>query len=114
MAEQCACKSMTTLNRDAVPIGDDIESVGESCVNVETGFEEEEEEEEESLESEIPTVGTNLKNPMSRSEQERQDCGHVVYRNWCAACVEARGVEGQPQVEPLEEEERKRTTPRGF
>ena len=41
---------------------------------------------------------------MSRSEQEREDCGHAVYRNWCAACVEARGVEGQLQVEPLEEE----------
>ena len=28
-------------------------------------------------------VETNLKNPMSRSEQEREDCGHAVYRNWC-------------------------------
>ena len=38
---------MTTLKRDAVPTGDDIESVGESRVDVETGYEEEEEEEEE-------------------------------------------------------------------
>ena len=28
---------ITTLNRDAVPIGDDIEPVGESRVDVETG-----------------------------------------------------------------------------
>ena len=32
----------TTLNRDAVPIGDDIEPVGESRVDVKTGNEEEE------------------------------------------------------------------------
>ena len=61
-----------TLNRDAVPIGDDIEPVGESRVDVETGY-----EEEESLESEIPTVETNLKNPMSRAEQEREGGGHA-------------------------------------
>ena len=97
---------MTTLNRDAVPIGDDIESVEESDVDVEMGHE----EDEYSLESETPTVETNLKTPMSRSEQEREDCGHAVYRNWCAACFEARGVERQLQVEPLEEEERERTT----
>ena len=35
----------TTLNREAVPIGDDIEPVGESCVDVDTGNKEEEEEE---------------------------------------------------------------------
>ena len=50
-------------------------------------------------------------NPMSRAEQDHEDCGHAVYRNWCAACVEARGVGRQPQAEPLEEEERERTTP---
>ena len=38
------------------PIGDDIEPVGESPADVETGNEEEEEEEEESLEAEIPTI----------------------------------------------------------
>ena len=58
MAEQCACKSNTTRNQ---------EQVGESRVDVETGYEE---EEEESLESEIPTVETKMKNPMSRAEQE--------------------------------------------
>ena len=49
---------MTTLNRDAVPIGDDIESVGESRVDVETGYE------EESLEEGIPTFEAR------RAEQE--------------------------------------------
>ena len=42
----------TTLNRDAVPIGDDIEPVGESHTDVE-------EEQEHFLEPEIPTVETN-------------------------------------------------------
>ena len=48
---------------------------------------------------------------MSRTEQEHEDCGHAGYRNWCVACAEARGVGRQLQVEPLEEEERERTTP---
>ena len=48
---------------------------------------------------------------MSRAEQEREDCGHAVYRNWCAVCVKGRCVEKHLQVEPLEEEERERTTP---
>ena len=69
---------MTTLNRDVVPIGDDIESVGESRADGETRN-----EEEESLESETPSVEMNPKNPMSRAEQEREDRGHAVYRNWC-------------------------------
>ena len=98
---------MTTLNRDAVPIGDDIEPVGESRVDVETGNE----EDEESFEVELPTVEVIQKNPMSGAQQEHEDCGHAVYRNWCAACVEARGVGRQLQVEPLEEEGRERTTP---
>ena len=49
----------TTLSRGAVPIGDDIEPVGESRAVFEQGN-----EEEESLESEIPTVETNPKNLM--------------------------------------------------
>ena len=48
---------------------------------------------------------------MSRGEQEHEDCGHAVYKNWCAACVEARGVGRQLQVEPLEDEEKEQTTP---
>ena len=91
-----------TLNRDVAPIGDDIEPVGESRADV---------EEEISLEPEIHTVETNPKNPIRRAEQEREDCGHVVYRNWCAVCDKGRCVERQHQVEPLEEEERARTTP---
>ena len=73
---------MTTLNRDAVPIGDDIEPVGESRVDVETRNEE---------------------------EQEPEDCGYAVYRSWCAICVKGRCVGKHLQVGPLEEEERERT-----
>ena len=51
------------------------------------------------------------KNPTSRAEQEREDCGHAVYKNWCAVCVERRCVEKQLQVEPLEEDGRERTKP---
>ena len=94
----------TNLNRDVAPIGDDIEPMEESRADVET-------EEEESLEAEIPAVEMNPKNPMSRAEQEHEDCEHAVCRSWCAACVEARGVGRQLQVEPLEEEKRERTTP---
>ena len=55
-AEQCLEKEWqsgelvsptTTLNREAVPIGDDIEPVGESRVDIETGNKEEEESLEE-------------------------------------------------------------------
>ena len=67
---------MTTLNREAVPISDDIESVGESRVDVETGNE---------------------------GEKEPEDCGHAVYRSWCAVCVKGRCVGIHLQVEPLEE-----------
>ena len=45
MAKQCACKCpTTTVNRDAVPRGDDIESVGGSRVDVAIGNEQEEEQ----------------------------------------------------------------------
>ena len=104
MAEQCARKSND--NSDVAPVGDDIESVEDSREDVETGN-----EEEESSESEAPTVEMNPKNAMSGEEQEHEDCGHAVYRNWCGACVEARGIGRQLQVEPLEDEERKRTIP---
>ena len=70
----------TTLNRDAVPIGDDIEPMEESRADVETGNEEE--EEEESLEPVIPTVETNPKDPISRAEQEREDCGIFKLNRW--------------------------------
>ena len=69
------------------------------------------EEDEEPLEAEIPRIRTNPKNPTSRRKQEHEESGHGVYRSWCAACVEGRGVGGQHRIELLEEEERGRTTP---
>ena len=78
----------------------------ESRADVEIGN-----EEEESSESEVPTVETNLKNLMRKAQQEREDCGHAVYRNWCAVCVRGRCVEKHLQVELLKEEETERTRP---
>ena len=93
----------TTLNRSAVPIGDDIEPVGESRVNVETRNG----EEEESLEDGIPTLEAVIqKNPTSREEQELEDCGHAVHRSWCVVCVKDRGVGKHHQFELLEKEGR--------
>ena len=106
MAEQCARKSNETLNRDVAPIGDDIEPIGESRADVEMGND----EDEEYLEAEIPRVRMNPKNPTIREKQEPEDSGHAVYRSWCAACVEGRGVGGQHRIELLEAEERERTT----
>ena len=68
-------------------------------------------EDEEPLEAEIPRARMNPKNPTSREKQEHEGSGHDVSRNWCAACVEGRGVGGQHRIELLEEEERERTTP---
>ena len=48
---------------------------------------------------------------MRRAEQEREDCGHAVYRNWCPVCVERRCVEKHLQVEPWKEAEKERTKP---
>ena len=48
------------------------------------------EEDEEPLEAEIVRVRMNPMNPTSREKQE-----HGRFRNWCAACVEGRGVGGQ-------------------
>ena len=95
----------TTLNRDAVPIGDDIEPVGESRVDVETGNE----GEEKSLEVGIPTFEVLQKNLTSREEQEVEDCGHAVYRSWCVACVKDRCAGKRLQFELLEKEGRERT-----
>ena len=53
----------------------------------------------------------NPKNPTSREKREHEDSGHAVCRNWCAACVEGRGVGGQHRIELLEAEERERITP---
>ena len=65
-------------------------------------------EDEEPLEAEVPTANMN---PTSREQQEHEDSGHAVYRNWCAACVEGRGAGGQHRIELLEEEQREKTTP---
>ena len=46
---------------------------------------------------------------MRRAEQEREDCGHPVYRNWCAVCVRGPCVEKHRQIVPLKEEARERT-----
>ena len=82
--QSCALASPTkTLNRDAAPIGDDIEPVGESRADVEVGNV----EDVEPLEAEIPRVRMNPKNPASREKQEHEDPGHAVYWSWCAACV---------------------------
>ena len=96
----------TTLNRDAVPIGDDIEPVGESRAGVETGN-----DEEESLVVGTPTFEMIQKNPTSREEQELEGCGHADYRSWCVVCVKDRCSGKHLQVAPLEKEERARTKP---
>ena len=75
---------MTTLSREAVPIGDDIGPVGESRVVVKTGN-----EEEESLEG-IPTCEMIHKNTVRRAEQELEDCGHSVHKNWRGVRVKNR------------------------
>ena len=56
----------------------------------------------------------NPNNPTSREKQEHEDSGHAVYRNWCAACVEGRGVGGQHRIELLDEEERENDSHHGF
>ena len=46
---------------------------------------------------------------MRKAQQERENCGHAVYRNWCAIYVRGRCVEKHFQVELLKEEEKERT-----
>ena len=74
--------------------------IGESRAFVEMGND----EDKEPLEAEIPRVRVKPKNPTSREKQEHEDSGHAVYKSWCAACVESRGVGGQHPTELLEEE----------
>ena len=69
------------------------------------------EEDQEPLEAEILRARMNPKNPKRREKQEHEDSGHAVYRSWCAACVDGRGVGGQHRLERMEEYERERTTP---
>ena len=70
----------TTLSRDAVPNGDDIEPVGGSRVDVGTGN-----EEEESLRARILEFEVIQEKSTSKEEREFEDCGHSVHKNW--ACV---------------------------
>ena len=72
------------MNREAVPIGDDIESVKESRVDVDTRNEEEEEE-EESLEVWIFTFEVIPKKSKNREERELEDFGNSVHTNWRGA-----------------------------
>ena len=102
MAEQCARKSNENSGSRCSTNCDDIEPIVESRVDVETGND----EDEEPLEVEIPRVRMNPKNPTSRKKREHEDSGHAVYRSWCAACVEGRGVGGQHRIELMEEKER--------
>ena len=81
--------------------------MGESRAPVEMGNDQD--EDEEPWEAVISRVRTNPKNPTNRENEEHKDSGHVVYRCWCAACVEGRGVGRHLQVEPLKEEEREET-----
>ena len=70
---------------------DDIESIEASREDVEMGND----RDEEPLEAEVPRARMNPQSPTSPEKQEHEDSGHVVYRNWCAAFVEGRGVGGQ-------------------
>ena len=72
----------TTLNREAVPIGDDIEPVGGSRVDVDT-----QNEEEESQEAGILKFEVIQKKPTSRQERELEDCGHSVHTRIGVALV---------------------------
>ena len=81
--------STTTLNREVVPIGVDIEPVGESCVEVDPRN----------------TSDERLmfrKNPTCGEERGFGDCGHSVHKNWRGACVKDRCTRKHHQVEPLE------------
>ena len=40
----------------------------------------------------------NQRNPARREEQEHEGYGHAVYRSWCAAYVEGRGVGGRKEA----------------
>ena len=70
------------------------EAIGESRADVDIGND----EDEEPLEAEIPTDRMKPKNPTSREKHEHEYSGHAIYRSWCAACVEGRGVQGQHRI----------------
>ena len=53
----------------------------------------------------------NPKNRAERNKNMKTQDMHAVFRSWCVACVEGRGVGEQHGLELLEEEEREITTP---
>ena len=95
------------IKSELVPIGDGIEPVEGQREDVEVRTM----KMKSHWKRRAPRASMNPKNPTSRDKQEHEDSGHAVYRSWCAACVEGRGVGGQHRIELLEEEERERTTP---
>ena len=63
------------------------------------------------LENNIFNFYLNREVKSTETNDVNNDSGHAVYRSWCAACVQGRGVGGQHRIELLEEEERERATP---
>ena len=102
---------ITTLNQDAVPIGDDIEPVGNLVQMSRQETKKKKKKKNSPVEPKIPTVEMNPKDPTRRAEQEGEDCGHAFYRNGCAVCIDGRCVEKHLQVGSFEEEERERIMP---
>ena len=68
-------------------------------------------EDEKPLEAEMPSLRMNPKSATNREKQEHEDSGHAVNSNWCAACVEGRGVGGHHRTELSDKKERETTTP---
>ena len=69
------------------PIGDEIEPIGESRADVETGNE----EDEEPWEAEIRGVRMNPKNQTSKEKQEQEDSGHCYLQELvCRVCRRSR------------------------
>ena len=97
----------TTLNQEAVPIGDDIEPVGESCVDVDTGNKEE--EEEESLKVGIPIYEV-IKKKLRAEKNGNSKTVDVLFTGVGVLLVSEIVAQGKHfQVEPLAKEERERT-----
>ena len=64
------------LSRDVAPLGDDIEPVGESRADVETGNE----EDDEPMEAEFPRARTTPKNPTSRWRNKNMKIQDMLFR----------------------------------
>ena len=97
----------TTLNRDAVSIGDDIEPVGGS-VDVETGN-----EEEESQEEGIPTLEVIQRILRVENDKNPKVADMLFTGVWCVVCVKDGCVEKHLQFERLEKKEQRTNNPNG-